>query len=168
VFVIKTNKSRGFSLVEVIVAICILAVLMSVLVPSYIRMMSDSRMKKDETKFESICTAFKRSLGEPEVQNEVSEFYAEDEEDEEKKKLIVVFKIGKDGVILFGDGEIEGDLKTMPMQNSVLWLNSYQSVTTRYEVEYRENWNKYLVFTLTPKTPTTTADCKYALMDSWP
>ena len=81
VFVIKKNEKKGFSLVEIIVSICILAVLMSVLVPSYIAMMNDSRIKKDEAKFESICTAFKKALGEPEVQNEVEQFYAEDEEE---------------------------------------------------------------------------------------
>ena len=59
---IKKNFNKGFSLVEIIVAICILAVLSAVMVPSLINLMQQSRIEKDETKFISMCTAFKTDI----------------------------------------------------------------------------------------------------------
>jgi prepilin-type N-terminal cleavage/methylation domain-containing protein len=157
----RKHKNKGFSLVELIVAISILAVLMAVLTPSYLAMLQDSRVKKDESKFESVCTAFKKALGEPEVRNEIEDIAGENQ-------FQIIFYIDQEGIITFEDGDVIGDLDTKTMRDTILWLNSYQSTAMTYTVENKTICDKFLVFTLTPKTATTTAQCKYEIMDEKP
>jgi prepilin-type N-terminal cleavage/methylation domain-containing protein len=157
---IKTNRNRGFSLVELIVTICILAAIAAFLIPSLINLMQQSRIKKDETKFNSICTAFKSACSEPEVQKEADRIGG-------GGNLTIVYYIHDNGLIDFNSGELIGT-SSKPMQETSLWLCSYQSVGTTYTTESPEFSNEYLVFTLTPKTAQSTAQCTYEVVDSYP
>lgn len=54
---LKRNKKRGFSLVEIVVVIAILAVLAGVLVPALISHVELSRMQKDESAMDEVVTS---------------------------------------------------------------------------------------------------------------
>ena len=152
------NKNKGFSLVELIITITILAVVTSFFVPSFIRMMNESRVKKDVVMFESISTAFKKSLSEPEVRKEVEQLGL-------GEKITVMFKIQENGLIDFNSGLILGTQRT-PIQNTALWLNTYQHVGLTYEMESKDFNGKSLVCELTPKTEKTTAKCVYRIEEA--
>lgn len=154
----KNNK--GFTLIEVIVVIGILAAMTAFIVPSFITTMQQARIEKDETKFTSMCTAFKSACSEPEVQKET-------EKVGEGGTIQIVYYIDGDGKIDFSNGEMVGTT-TIPMQNSSLWLCSYQTIGLNYSTESQEFSNEYLVFTLTPKTQKSTAQCTYEVTDVRP
>ena len=149
------RKNKGFTLVEVIITLTILAVLTAIFVPSFIAMSNNARVEKDVAVFESISIAFKKSLSEPEVRKEVEQLGL-------GQKKTIAFKISEDGVINFNEGTIMGTSRT-PLQTSTLWLNTYQSVGTSCELESQDFDDKYLICELVPKTEKTTAQCHYKI-----
>ena len=154
------NKNSGFSLMELIVAVSILAILAAVFMPHLIGLLTESKTAHDEIKFESICTTFKTSMGTPEVQKELENISAGSD-------IIVVCPIGEDGVIDFELRKIYGS-KTKDMKVSELWKNSYQMIGYTYQMEDKSFCGKYMVFELIPKTETSTAKCTYSIEDSNP
>jgi prepilin-type N-terminal cleavage/methylation domain-containing protein len=156
--VINRNRNGGFSLVELIVAICILAVLMTLLIPSYLSARNNARLKKDMTTVESICTALKTSLGDQEVQKEAERigFTSSDE------TYYFECKINDDGTINFDDSYLISS-QTCLLVETALWKNARRSIDTKYVFENREWRGKTIVFLLTAKTSSTTAKCTYAI-----
>lgn len=154
------NRKSGFSLIELIIAVSILAILASVVMPYFISLFAESRTAHDEIKFESICTTFKTSMGTPEVQKELEKISTSGD-------ILVVCPISTDGVIDFELGKIYGS-KTKDMGSSELWKNSYQMIGYTYQVEDKSFCGKYIVFELVPKTEMTTAKCTYSIEDSNP
>ena len=61
------KSKKGFTLVELVVAIAILVVLSTVLVPSFLNITSTSKESKDEVKFETLTTVFEKAVSEKEV-----------------------------------------------------------------------------------------------------
>ena len=53
----STYKNNGFSLVELIVVIAIMAVLVGVLAPQFIKLVEKSRMATDVQNIETLCHA---------------------------------------------------------------------------------------------------------------
>ena len=153
----KSSKN-GFTLIEIIVTIAVMAALMAMLVPSFISAQYETRVKQDETKFESVCSAFKRSLGEPEVIKDLED-YCDDQ------KLTITITVSDDGLIVFGDGELKGNLKSEKLESTALWLTSYQSVGLTYKTESHDFKGKKIVFEIVPKTEHTTAKCEYTIKD---
>ena len=145
---------------EIIVAVAILAIFAAVVVPSFIHITQETRVKKDLAKFDAMCTAFKLALTEPEVRQEFEELGP-------NATIKVIFQFDENGYASFNDGKLiamnEGDL-----DGSKLWLNSYQSIGLFYQAESKEHDNKYLVFTLTPKKTNTTATCEYEILENYP
>lgn len=157
---IKTNKNKGFSLIELIAVICLLGIIVAFIVPSFVNLTLDSKISKDETKFETMCTTFKSAMVEPEVRKELEKLGG-------GGTLKVVFQIDKNGVIDFNKGKIIG-IETKSIKNTSLWLNSYQSIDLRYTVSSKTFRNRYLVFTLTPKTSSSMAKCDYGISKTNP
>lgn len=155
----KQNIKKGFSLIEIIVTVAILAIFTAFLVPSYIHSMQESRAKKDIIKLESICTAFKTALGEPEVKKEV--------ETNGTSSLIVISKVDENGFVDFSKSEIVG-LPSSDITKSVLWANTYQSIGDSYEAESIDLINQYIIFYLKPKTESAVASCEYVISDTRP
>ena len=155
------NKTKGFTLLEIIVVLAILAILITLLVPSYLNSMQATRAKKDIMKIESMCTAFKTALSEPEVMKEAEEVGGGGE-------LTAVFYIDENGLVVFNEGKLLGAnyatlTDALIMEETDLWKNSYQTIDLRYQMESEDHYNHYIIFTLTPKTYKTTAKCEYEM-----
>lgn len=67
----KTNN-RGFSLVELIIVIAIMAVLIAVLAPQFLEYLEKSRLQKDESALEEVLNATKVALTVDEVYKEAA------------------------------------------------------------------------------------------------
>lgn len=153
------SKNKGFSLVELVICIAVLAVCVSILVPSYLTLSQESKVKADLTKFDSISAALKTALSEPEVQKEMKKIGGE--------QISVTFRINDGGLIEFVKGQMLGNEERF-IEHSKLWVNISQKIGTTYNVENEDFHNKFLVFTLTPKTSTTTAKCEYVVQEYAP
>lgn len=67
---IKENANKGFSLVELIVVIAIMAVMTSVLAPSLLGYVEKSRMQKDDSAMGEVANAIKLALADQDVYDE--------------------------------------------------------------------------------------------------
>lgn len=66
----KLNNG-GFSLVELIIVIAIMAVLIGILAPQYMRYLEKSRLAKDNSAIDSVKTAVEAALTEEDIYEEV-------------------------------------------------------------------------------------------------
>lgn len=71
---ILTNENKGFSLVELIVVIAIMAVMTSVLAPSLLGYVEQSRMQKDDSAMGEVTNAIKLALADQDVYDECLKF----------------------------------------------------------------------------------------------
>lgn len=62
----KKKDNKGFSLVELIVVVAIMAVLMGILVPTLVKNVEKSKKQKDESAIEEIRSQMQNSLADPE------------------------------------------------------------------------------------------------------
>lgn len=150
------QDSKGFTLIEVIVCMTILAIFAIIFVPSYINFSNESRMRADNTKFVSVATALKSALSEPDVAKEAKLLCGED-------LMVIKWSIDQNGTINFANGTIEGTAKIISMQDSDMWKNIYADIGNTYDVKYKRNIGKTVTFTLKQKTEKTTASCTFEL-----
>lgn len=68
----KKTNNKGFSLVELIIVIAIMAVLIGVLAPQYMRYLERSRLSKDNSAIDSVKTSLEAALTNESVYEEVS------------------------------------------------------------------------------------------------
>lgn len=61
----KKKNNKGFSLVELIVVVAIMAVLMGILVPTLVKNVEKSKIQKDESAIEEIRSQMQNSLADP-------------------------------------------------------------------------------------------------------
>lgn len=153
----QKKQNKGFSLIELIIAIAIMAVAVAFIAPSYLSTLREARYDKDETKFESMCYAFKTALAEPEVKKEMESLAGEN-------NFTILMTIAADGTIIFEEGEVAA-LRVTQLKNTTLWLNTYQSIGMTYTTESSELRGKFLRFTLTPDKYDTVAKCEYEIID---
>ena len=67
----KNNK--GFSLVELIVVVAIMAVLVGVLAPAYLSYVEKSRLQKDNSAIAEVCAAIQVAVADEECYDEVTD-----------------------------------------------------------------------------------------------
>ena len=73
IYIMKNRKNnKGFSLVELIVVVAIMAVLVGVLAPAYLRYVEKSRTQKDESAVAEVIEAVKIACAEEDVANDVT------------------------------------------------------------------------------------------------
>ena len=67
----KKRNNKGFSLVELIVVIAVMAVLVVVLAPAYLRYVDKAKLQKDESAISEVVNAVKIAAAEEKVSNEI-------------------------------------------------------------------------------------------------
>ena len=75
---IRTNENKGFSLVELIVVIAIMAVMAAVLAPSLLGYVERSRAQKDDSAMGELTNSIKLALADQDVFDEVLAYTAHD------------------------------------------------------------------------------------------
>lgn len=68
----KKRNNKGFSLVELIVVVAIMAVLVGVLAPAYLTYVEKSRIAKDESALEEVRHAVEVAVAEEDVYDDVT------------------------------------------------------------------------------------------------
>lgn len=144
----KTNK-KGFTLIELIVTVSIMAVFTAILVPSFTHMAREARADKDDVKFTTICTALKSSLSQPEVQKEMAGF--------NNNSFTIVFSSdAATGEMNLMKGEvIISDTESYTLDELELGNNSWQLMDKTYKVENKNAYGYKLTVSCTPKTEKT-------------
>ena len=69
-----TNKNKGFSLVELIVVLTIIAVFMAVLAPALLAYVNDSRQQRDNSAMGEVCRAILLAMSDQYVYDEVCRY----------------------------------------------------------------------------------------------
>lgn len=63
----KANANKGFSLVELIVVVAIMAVLIGILAPQYLRYVEKSRLQKDNSAIAEVANAIKIAMADESI-----------------------------------------------------------------------------------------------------
>ena len=95
----NNNNNKGFSLVELIVVIAIMAVLMVVLAPALLRYVEKARVQTDETTASDVLNAVETALSDDEVYQKVA-----------GTDTITVDYMGTTGVISTGSADLLNEL----------------------------------------------------------
>ena len=82
--------NKGFSLVEVLVTISIMAVMIGIVTPAYMSYVEKSRIAKDEMNLEELCKAVELSLTDPKVYEDIVSLLPNDKH----RKIIIKIKPG--------------------------------------------------------------------------
>lgn len=95
----KKTEKKGFSLVELLVVVAIMAVLVSVLAPTLTRYVELSRQRKDEDAMAELERAVLLAMHFDPVYGEVSNNLNDD------GCLVVTFKPDAEGIVVFADAD---------------------------------------------------------------
>lgn len=153
----KKNKNKGFTMIEAVVAVSILSVLIALIVPTYTAVVQNTRQQLDDAKLGSVCDAFKSSMTDPGVQMEIAKLA-------DGESVMVIFQTNKDGLIVFSKGEVRGHSSYAELKTTLLWQYASQYIDDRYDAASNKLENKYIVFTITPKTASSTTKCEYQIL----
>lgn len=153
----KFKHNKGMTIVELLVAISALVVLVACITPVYTTVVQNTKNNQDINKLESVCIAFKSAMVEPGVQKEVTGLVGDG-------KLIIICQVDGDGDIVFGDSQVIGLEKRLKLSETELWRQSIQEIGGRYSTLNKKMINRYIVFTITQKTDSSTAKCEYMIV----
>lgn len=149
----KIFNNKGFSLVELVVTVAIVAIFSSILVPTFVHMTQESKAEQDQIKFESICSALKSAMSQPEVQNELA---AEPWNNEE---FLIVFTSNADtGEMKLAKAQVAKDVSSQTtLEDMELGKAAIQLMDREYTVAHKHSFGYQLTIKCTPKTHNTVA-----------
>lgn len=131
----KKKNNKGFSLVELIVVIAIMAVLMAVLAPAMLRYVEKSRIQKDNSAVAELVNALNVTLSDEDATNAIPE----------ATTSFTVTVAGSTGNITFSDTNLKSGNKfydevTTTLKGSKLSITSkeYKNQTDTITVEYKD------------------------------
>ena len=101
----KKTNNKGFSLVELIIVVAIMAVLIGVLAPQYMRYLEKTRLQKDNSAISEIANAIKNAGAEETVYDEIAAAGATG------IKIEATHTANTNQVITFGTTAVEKELK---------------------------------------------------------
>lgn len=93
----KKTNNKGFSLVELIVVVAIMAVLMVVLAPQYLRYVERTRLQKDNSAIAEIANAMKVAMADETINSKTPS----------GTKVTITCAADSDATITFGDASVK-------------------------------------------------------------
>ena len=105
----KKMNNKGFSLVELIVVVAIMAVLMAVLVPTLIRNVEKTRVQKDKSAIAEIHHAIELAIADEEFKDAIPAAQQTFEDGTIEVKTLFANKAGDDGNAINDDGTKLGE-----------------------------------------------------------
>lgn len=135
---LKLNK-KGFTLIELIVTIAILAILSSIFVMSNLNSMENERRKADVVAMGQIDDYLKEALLKDDVFEEIEQKHKDLLEDNGSGKndtLVLNFKISTEGKDSFVYINKTGDTRTTIKKNETMLLNNECPVLYKYLCEF--------------------------------
>lgn len=106
------NANKGFSLVELIVVIAIMAVLIGVLAPQFLRYVEKSRLQKDNSAISEIANAMKVAMADETINNNTADGTTISSSAAANTAKTFTFTGGADGTVLAELEVVMGDTYT--------------------------------------------------------
>lgn len=151
------TKNKGFSLIELVVVIAIMAVMSAVLVPSMISSSNEARMKTDNSAMGTLAQIYKSA-----VQEHETYYYFQrtiDLLEDGHKQVFFWYDVDEQGNVSYRAMNLKyPDSSTIQEQNEInSWASQLKNRANDYvngsydfpKMESRENWNKSYVITVT-------------------
>ena len=125
----KKTNNKGFSLVELIVVVAIMAVLMVVVAPSTLRYVERTRLQKDNSAIAEVANAIKIAMADETINTAVG------------SSATVQFTgaAGAAKTITFGSGDLETELANMFGTSISTSSNSYRDSASAITIEITNN-----------------------------
>ena len=155
---IRKNR-KAFSLVELIVAIAIMAVAAGILVPSFVAIRKQQGKKADDAKFISMANSLQQVMTDNEIEKEVKKI-------SDGNQFDVVFVIDDTGHIDMTAGTIKTATEDFTLFSTKIWKNWYHYIEEQYDLKDRETENMLLVLHAFPRTSKSVPKCNWEVIES--
>ena len=133
----KKLNNKGFSLVELIIVIAIMAVLIGVLAPQYIRYVEKSQYQKDMTMLDEVKSAIDTALSDPAIYTTIP-----------STTTTITFSDTAIATGSFGWAQLETEVtKIIPLSDMVLTSKACTASGATVEITVDANGNTALVLT---------------------
>lgn len=123
----KKTNNKGFSLVELIIVIAIMAVLIAVLAPQFLRYVERSRLQSDNTAIGEIANAVKIAASNEAISNEIRAAGA--------TGVSIVIPLATAGTVTGGGTLLQPELTAALGNNVLLQSNTYRGAATAPTVQ---------------------------------
>ena len=131
----KSLTNKGFSLVELIIVVAIMAILIGVLAPQYLRYVEKSRLQKDNTSMGEVANVLKMSSAEETVINDLNTAGS------------ATYAFGSDGAMtVSGVTALDNELKkTISLSEVKLTSSTYGKAATKPSIVVEVNTSTNIV-----------------------
>ena len=120
----KKMNNKGFSLVELIIVIAIMAILIAVLAPQYLRYVEKSRLQADNSTLGEVANAIKVAVANDSINAEVA-----------AGTVTITIPVGTAGQASGAGTLLQAEIDKVCGTNLVLKSNSYNSAATAPKIQ---------------------------------